>query len=108
VDYCVDLVVKLGVRRGCEMATKQAVLKLVEKLGCSIDLDRDYIGVMAPKGKVFGDYMHYSGYGIGSFGDYKKSEVWNNLYYELQSMRDCEGGCNDGCKEYNESRKDSK
>lgn len=91
------------------MATKQSLLRLVEKLGCKIDLERDYIGVMAPKGKVFGDYMHYSGYGVGSYGDYKKSEVYQSLTDELASMRDCEDvECNDGCTEYNKSRKDNK
>ena len=87
-----------------EMATKQSILNLVKKLGCEIDIERDYIGVMAPKGKVFGDHMHYSGYGVGSFGDYKRSEVWDSLSYELSSMRLCEdANCNDGCAEYNKA-----
>ena len=85
------------------MATKQSVLKLVEKLGCEIDIERDYIGVMAPKGKVFGDHMHYSGY-EASRDFYTKAEIWNNLADELSSMRLCESAnCNDGCAEYNKA-----
>ena len=86
-----------------EMATKQSVLNLVKKLGCEIDIERDYIGVMAPKGKVFGDHMHYSGYEV-SRDFYTKAEVWNNLASELSSMRYCENAnCNDGCAEYNKA-----
>lgn len=89
------------------MASKQSLFRLVEQLGCQIDFDPDYIGVMAPRGKVFGDYMHYSGYGIGSFGDYKKSEVYESLTDELSDMRDCEDDeCNDGCVQFNKQRKE--
>jgi hypothetical protein len=80
------------------MSSKQTVLNLVKKTGSSIDLDNDYIGVMAPRGKVFEPGIHYDGYGTGSFGDYTKAEIWSNLADGLRHLQDCEEqGCQDCC-----------
>lgn len=88
------------------MATKQSFFKLCAKLGCEVDFDRDYIGVMAPKGKVFGDYYHYSGMGVGSYGDYTKQYAYDSITDELASLRDCEDAeCNEGCVQYNQNQK---
>jgi hypothetical protein len=91
----------------CKMAGKAKLFNLVKKLGCEIDFDKDYIGVMAPKGKVFGDHQHYSGYGVGREEGKTKTDAYRDLIDELASIRDCEDPqCNDGCAEFNKTRKD--
>lgn len=80
------------------MSSKQTVLNLVKKTGSSIDLDNDYIGVKAPRGKVFEPGFHYDGYGTGSYGDYTKAEIWSNLADKLRGLEDCEEpGCRECC-----------
>jgi hypothetical protein len=68
--------------------SKAKVISLAKKLNCEIVIERDYIEVVAPKGKLIGDYQHYSGYGTDS---YRKSEIWRNLIDDLSEVRDCQG-----------------
>ena len=91
------------------MAGKAKLFKLVAKLGCEIDFEPDYIGVMAPKGMVFGsDHWHYCGYGVGREEGKTKSEAYADLIEELSDgLRECEDPeCNDGCAQFNKERKD--
>ena len=89
--------------------SKARLENLVKKLGCELDLERDYIGVMAPKGKVFGDHFHYSGYGVGREEGKTKADAYRDLIDELSSLRDCENpACIDGCAEFNSLGKGKK
>jgi hypothetical protein len=68
--------------------SKAKVISLAKKLNCEIAIERDYIEVIAPKGKLIGDYQHHSGYGTDL---YRKNEIWQNLIYDLSEIRDCYG-----------------
>ena len=79
-----------------KLATKAKVSALVKKLGCDLVIEKNYIEVGAPKGKVFGDdVMHYSGYEVGIF---TKKYIWERLDYELSLFRDCIGTDYCDCK----------
>ena len=71
------------------MATKATLENLVTKLGASLDLDHDYVGVLAPRGKVFEPGMHYDGYGIGR-SEYTKAEAYRWLVDGLRYLQDCQ------------------
>jgi hypothetical protein len=76
--------------------TKEKVARIAKKLGCELVIERNYIELVAPKGKVISDdVMHYSGFEVGL---YTKKQIWERLDYELSLIRDCEGSefCN--CK----------
>lgn len=89
--------------------SKAKLINLVKKLGGEVDLERDYIGVMAPKGKVFGDHFHYSGYGVGREESRTRAEAYQNLIDELSSIEDCQDDeCRDGCAEYNQNERTNK
>ena len=68
--------------------SKAKVISLAKKLGCELVIDPDYIEAFAPKGKLIGDYQHYSGYGTDQF---RKSEIWANLIDDLSKVTDCQG-----------------
>jgi hypothetical protein len=68
--------------------TKAKVSSLAKKLSCELVIEKDYIEVAAPKGKLIGDYQHYSGYGTDL---YTKGQIWENLEYDLSQIRDCQG-----------------
>ena len=68
--------------------SKAKVISLAKKLNCELVIERDYIEAVAPKGLLIGDYHHYSGYGTDS---YRKSEIWQNLEYDLEQTTICEG-----------------
>jgi hypothetical protein len=69
--------------------TKAKISALAKKLGCQLFIERDYIEVVAPKGKVISDdVLHYSGFDTSMF---TKKQIWQILDYELSLIRDCVG-----------------
>jgi hypothetical protein len=71
------------------MSSKATLENLVKKVGAELDLDYDYVGVMAPRGKVFEPGVHYDGYGIGR-SEYTKAEAYRSLIDGLRHLVDCQ------------------
>jgi hypothetical protein len=73
--------------------TKAKVIAMANKLGCTLEIDKNSAELVAPKGFTIGDSMHYSVYG---FDDFRKSEIWYNFYCELEYFKPCSDDCH--CK----------
>jgi hypothetical protein len=67
--------------------TKAKVIAMANKLGCTIELDKYHVAVVAPKGFIIGDHMHSS---VFEFCDRSKADIWQTLAEEMQELRPCE------------------
>jgi hypothetical protein len=84
-----------GQRKDKKMTTKAQVIRKAESLGCTVDLNSYDIAIHAPKGLLLGQDLHISAY---PFDLYSKSEIWSNLWGELNDLGECQGSVYCDCE----------
>ena len=67
--------------------TKAKVVAMAAKLGCTVELDKYHVAVIAPSGFIIGDHMHSS---VFEFWDRSKADIWQSLVEEMQELRECD------------------